>query len=180
MKNKKIIIVASALLLLASFALANAETNGQPFNAIQDSLNKLQAQIDELSQNSNTGGVQRKVITGTFPSSIPSPLDADDKVVIKETSDTYNGETATDYEYYKMITIPEIDTNEMPQVSLYLKETDENRTAVLGEDIWESYYDSGTTFVKEGILYLKYGYGRDEVNVNYEVAGKKYKIVVVY
>lgn len=184
MKKKKMIFTASALLLLASFAFANAETNGQPFLALKEAINNLQSQIDNLSSqisDFNTGGVHRKVITGTFPSSIPSPLDVDDdKVVTKETFDTYSGKTVIDYEYYKMITVSEIDTSEMPQVSMYLKETDEDRNAVLGDDIWESYYDSGTIFVKDGILYLKYGYGRDEANVNYEVAGKEYKIVVVY
>lgn len=87
MKKKTAIFVSCAFAMGAVFSFASAATNGQPFNALQDSLNKLQAQIEELSQNSDTGGAHKKVYSGTLPSSLPSTLGDDDKVIDTEVTE---------------------------------------------------------------------------------------------
>lgn len=187
MKKKTIaIFVSSAVLMVAVFSFASAATNGQPFNALQDSLNKLQAQIDKLNANSNTGGVQRIVKTGIIPSSIPGTLGEDDKVIDTEEVIGQGG-TTQDITYhsrtcYKKVIIPEIDTNDMPQVSLYLKTTEE-RFADLGETWIPSSGD--IVFIQDGAVYLRYatdhtggpyGFG---IDVYPEMGGKYYKIVVI-
>lgn len=185
MKNKKIIFVASALLLLASFTLVNAETNGQPFLALQDAINNLQSQIDNLRSqisDSDTGGAHRKVYTGTIPSSLPSTLGDDDKVV--DTELTEQGITYRRLDYYKIVTIPEINTNDMPQVDFYVKVT-EGTYAGLGDGTW-LLATGNFMFARDGKVYLPYAsdmtgspYGLG-LEMDHEMAGRDYKIVVVY
>jgi|GEM_PF-3534247 len=185
MKKKTIaIFVSSVFLMVAAFSLVSAATNGQPFNALQDSLDKMQAQVNKLSQdfsNSNTGGVHRVVKEGTIPSNIPRNLGADDKVgdtIVSELGTTFHR-----YYYFKVVAIPEIKTSQMPLVTLYLKYTD-NRYGDLGNDTWEPI--PGYTFVKDGAVYLQYASDNagspyaGGVDIYDEMGGRDYKLVVDY
>ncbi|MDP1815188.1 MAG: hypothetical protein Q8K92_12130 [Leadbetterella sp.] len=180
MKKKTIaIFVSCAFLMVAVFSLASAATNGQPFNAIQNSLDKLQAQIDKLSQdfsNFNTGGVHRVEYMGTLPDNLNNPDKVVDTVVETELGAYHL------YYYFKIVNIPEIDTSDMPQVSIYLKAFD-RITDGLGNDTWQIANDN--IFVKDGAVYFLYA--SDSSGNPYggwleygDLGGRDYKIVVVY
>lgn len=186
MKKKTIaIFVSSAVLTVAVFSFASAATNGQPFNALQDSLNKLQAQIDELSadfSNSNsTSGVHRKVYSGTLPNSIPSTMGDDDMKTEREVA--MGDATYQQIDYYKIVAISEINTKSMPQVGFFLKNNDE-AYAGLGENTWLP--SSGDLFfIKDGAVYLRYASDfagnpyTNGVQMYPEMAGRDYNIVVI-
>lgn len=158
-KNTIFILIVSAVLMVAAFSLVKAAT-------------KSQLPLDVLK----TGGVYRVVYTGTMPSEIPSVPSADDKVVDIEVMGP-DQEMIKAHDYYKKITIPNIDTNDMPQISLYLKDNS-GKYAALGNDVWQ--LAVGNIFVDNGVVYLRYGDDVFGSRVFSEMMGKDYKIVVIY
>ncbi|MDX9913345.1 MAG: hypothetical protein RBS77_02070 [Candidatus Moranbacteria bacterium] len=101
---------------------------------------------------------KKKIYTGTYPSSINDA----DKVVCDDVD-------VDECDYYLKISIPEIDVNDSPLISLYEKDE------YLGDNIW---HEDDVSF-EDGYAYSKYATSDGGVLDSSEF-GEEYKIIISY
>lgn len=106
----KKIIVASLIVLIASSSFALAKEEKNPFDLIWEAVNSLQSRFDGLEESMSDSGAKKVQYSVSIPDDVS---DAD--MILK------NGELD---EFYLKLSIPEISSDNLPQINLYTKGED--------------------------------------------------------